>query len=195
MPRRKFTLSALAALAVVVALVVPALADGGHLRPSCAGQLDEAGFGSRDGWDHEHVQDAPGSGVSNSLYELEGFFNVCRTNDSVVAESASAGARAVKVTGVTRIALRVRLQRWNGTAFVTLADSGVANTGNTARTLLITTASLNEVGSSPAFTPGWYRAAVSSGARYSSGVFVPGAFTTYSVWLGDGPVSPASPPN
>lgn len=193
MSRRKLILAALAAVLALATVVVPALADAGHGRPSCAGLLDEAGFGSRDGFDHRHVQDA-GSGVAGSLYELEGVLNVCRTNDAVVVEAVSASARTIRSTGVVRVALRARLQRWNGTSWVTLADSGPANTG-TARTLLVTSPNLNEVGSSPAFDPGWHRVLVTSAARYSSGVLIPASLPTYSVWLGDGPVTPAVPPS
>lgn len=194
--RRRALLASAAALAVVLALIiVPALADSGHGRPSCTGQLDEVGFGSRDGFDHKHImQDDAGSGVAHSLYELEGYLSVCRTSDTGVAEAVAANARAVKVTGTARIAIRARLQRWTGTRFTIVADSGAANTGDTARTVTVTSPTLNEVGSSPAFSPGWYQVLVTSAARYTSGVLLPASLTTYSVWLGDGPASPSSPP-
>jgi hypothetical protein len=191
--RRRIVLATTAALVVVLALLIPALADSGHGRPSCTGQLDELGFGSRDGFDHRHVQDT-NNGVANSLYELEGYLSVCRTNDSTVVEAAAANARTVKVTAVRRVAIRARLQRWNGSAFVTLTDSGAGNTGDTARTLTVTSPTVNEVGSTPTFTPGWYRVFVTAAGRYTSGIVVPSHLFTYAVWLGDGPTSPASPP-
>lgn len=188
--RRRAVLASAAALAVVLALIiVPALADTGHGRPACTGQLDELGFGSRDGFDHKHIMQDPDSGVAHSLYELEGYLNVCRTNDSVVVEAVSAAARTIRSTGTVRVAIRARLQRWNGSRFVIVADSGVGNT-LTARTLTVTSPTLNEVGSSPAFTPGWYQVLVTSVGRYSSGVLLPASLTTYPVWLGDGPVTP-----
>ena len=193
MRRRRALLASAAALAVVLALIiVPALADTGHGRPACTGQLDELGFGSRDGFDHKHIMQDPDSGVAHSLYELEGYLNVCRTNDSVVVEAVSAAARTIRSTGTVRVAIRARLQRWNGSRFVIVADSGAGNT-LTARTLTVTSPTLNEVGSSPAFTPGWYRVLVTSVGRYSSGVLLPASLTTYAVWLGDGPVTPLPP--
>jgi hypothetical protein len=191
--KRKLTLAAIVAVLAIGALVVPALADGGHGRPSCAGQLDEAGFGSRDGFDHFHVQD-PASAVPNSLVELEGFINVCRTNDAVIVEAASASSRTIKSTGTRRVLLRSRLQRWNGTSFVTVATSPAVNSGDAARTLVVTTPTLNEVGSSPAFAHGWHRVLVTALVRYTSDELIFYSRTTYSVWLGDGPVSPATPP-
>ena len=193
--RRRALLASAAALAVVLALViVPVLADTGHSRPSCTGQLDEIGFGSRDAYDHKHImQDDAGSGVAHSLYELEGWLDVCRSSDAGVAEAVSASARTVRSTGTLRVAIRARLQFWTGTRFTIVADSGVGNT-ETARTLTVTSPTLNEVGSSPAFTPGWYRVLVTSVGRYTSGVLLPASLTVYTVWLGDGPANPPTPP-
>jgi hypothetical protein len=192
--RRRALLASAAALAVVLALIiVPALADTGHSRPSCTGQLNEVGFGSRDAYDHKHIMQDPDSGVAHSLYELEGWLNVCRTSDTGVAESVSASARTVRSTGTLRVAIRARVQRWTGSRFTIVADSGAANTF-TARTLTVTSPTLNEVGSSPAFTPGWYRVLVTSVARYTSGVLLPASLTVYTVWLGDGPAVPPTPP-
>ena len=192
--RRRTLLASAAALAVALALIiVPALADTGHSRPSCTGQLDEVGFGSRDAYDHKHIMQDPDSGVAHSLYELEGWLNVCRSSDAGVAESVSASARTVRSTGTHRVAIRARVQFWTGTRFTIVADSGVGNT-ETARTLTVTSPALNEVGSSPAFTPGWYRVLVTSVGRYTSGVLLPASLTVYTVWLGDGPAVPPTPP-
>src|SRR4029453_15290362 len=101
--------------------------------------------------------------------------------------------RTVRSTGTVRVAVRARLQRWNGSAFVILADSGAGNTG-VARTLTVTSPTLNEVGSSPAFTPGWYRVLVTSVGRYTSGLLLPASLTVCTVWPGDGRANPPPPP-
>jgi hypothetical protein len=202
MPTRKLVLAALVAALALGALVLPALADGGHGRPDCAGQLDEAGFGTRDGWDHAHVQD-PSSGVPNSLAEVEGYLSACRTNDAVIAEAVAGNARVIRSTGVLRVLLRARLQRFYATdpdgggplvaGWNTRALGPAVNT-ETARTLTVTTPFLNEVASVPSFEHGWHRVLTTAQVRYTNGQLRAYSIATYAVWLGDGPTSPAAPP-
>lgn len=193
-----------------VALALPAgmaQADDGHSRPAVcsvdAGQVDEAGFGSRDGFDHFHVTNPA---VFASLADLEGFLNNCHTNLNVqatgTAKNVSASARAIRISGVNRVQLRARLRRWAADAdpvtvgdqpgWVVLVSSPSVNTGDN-RTLLVTTPLLTET-SSPAFVEGWYDVNVRAQVRYSNRSIPFYQFYTYAVWLGDGPAVPATPP-
>jgi hypothetical protein len=198
--RVRWAAVALAALVLTLSGVLVASADTNHGRPSCEGQLNELGFGSRDGWDHTHLAN---TAVFGSLAELEGYLNVCRTNDSVVVEAVSGSARGVRVSGVVRLQLRAILQRFHAAdpdgagplvaGWNSVATSASVNTG-VNRTLTVTTPTLNDVGSTPAHDHGWHRVQARALQRYSNGQLIFTAHNTYAVWLGDGPVSPAVPP-
>jgi hypothetical protein len=187
------------ALAVTAVLAAPVFADSGHGRPGCTTQLDELGFGSRDGFDHVH---ATNPDVFGSLAELEGYLGVCRTNDATVVEAFSASARAVLVRGVVRVQLRALAQQWKDpdgagplpTTWVTVASSASVNTG-VNRTLTVTTPAVNEVGSVPAMEHTWSRAVIRALVRYSNGSLRFTVTPTYAIWTGDGPVAPATPPS
>jgi hypothetical protein len=182
--------------AVAATFTIVAKADTNHGRPGCTGQVDEAAFGSRDGFDHWHLSNPD---VNNSLQELEAYINVCRTNDATVVEAASGSARAIRVAGVTRVQLRAQLQRyWDppgapGLGWHTVVQSDSVNTGDN-RTLTVTTPTVDEIGSIPAHGHFWHRSVARSLTRYSNGSLVFTAQPSYAVWLGDGPVSPVVPP-
>jgi hypothetical protein len=174
-----------------------AFADTNHGRPAvcsqAAGQIDEAGFGTRDGFDHFHVTNAA---VFASLADLEGFLNTCRTIDANVAENVSASARAIRVSGVNRVQLRAQLNRFEpitaGWELVSSSDS--VNTGDN-RTLTVTTPLSTEATAAPAtFRPGWYYVNIRALVRYANSSLVFYQRQTYPVWLGDGPAFPATPP-
>jgi hypothetical protein len=210
MPKSKLALAAVVAALLVAAVVVPALADSQHGRPAvCSvdgGQVNEAGFGSRDGFDHFHHFGTQ----AGSLTELEGWQNLCRTNDNPIAENASGSARAVRVDLAVRVLLRAVLQRWvldtdpatagNQSAWVAVVASAAVNTGSVGnpRTLVVTTPLITEAGvGDPAldlFVPGWYRTEVRAQVRHSNGTLSAAVQRTYGNWLGDGPVTPATPP-
>jgi hypothetical protein len=173
-----------------------AIADSNHGSPDCSSLtlVNEPAFGSRDGFDHQHATNAA---VPSSLAELEGYLNVCRTNDATIVEAVSASARAVRVSGVVRVQLRAQLLQW-----VDGPDAGDApdqwalqqqsvsvNTGLN-RTLTVTTPYLDEIDSTPLFQHTWTRASVRALVRYSNGQLIFHQFYTYPIWTGDGPVTP-----
>jgi hypothetical protein len=192
--RRKFlAVAALAAMLLTGSLMI-ARADTEHGAPDCSQPfvVDEPSFGSRDGFDHFHVSNPA---VFASLAELEGFLNVCRTNDATIAEAVSASARVVRVSGVVRVQLRAQLQRHfdpegpQPESWYTLSESPPINTGDN-RTLTVITDTLDEVDSDPPHEHDWYRVNIRALVRYSNGSLVFYIRSTYPVWLGDGPVTP-----
>jgi hypothetical protein len=191
--KRIITVTAL--VAMTLALAVVARADTNHGRPACtAPPMDETSHGSRDGFDHFH---AGNPAVFGSLAELEGYLNVCRTNDNPVVEGASASARAVRVSGVTRVQLRAQLQQWRDTdpatagfqgGWVTVASSDSVNTG-VNRTLTVTTPFHTVNQPTSPLTQGWTRTNVRALLRYSGGSLVFEQHPTYPIWVDDGPVT------
>jgi hypothetical protein len=187
---RKIRWALIAAIAAL-ALTIPALADTNHGRPTCtAPPMDEVSFGSRDGFDHIHAIDAT---VPGALVELEGYLNVCRTNDSTVIEGASGSARAVLVAKVKRVGLRVLLQQHVPDAdpapgaqpgWVTRGDSLTSNTG-VNRTLTVTT----PFHTAPTLTQGWTRVVIRALVRSSDDGLNFYVHNTYPVWVDDGPVT------
>lgn len=182
MNRRVITIVAVVAVALGGLIATQAFADDQHGRPTCtAPPMDELSFGSRDGFDHHHAINAD---IPGSLAELEGFLNVCRTNDSTVIEGASGSARVVRVSGVVRVGLRAQLQQWNGTSWVIKGDSLTTNTG-VNRTLTVTT----PFHVAPTLTPGWTRVNIRALIRSSDGSLNFYVRTTPPVWVDDGPVT------
>jgi hypothetical protein len=156
--------------------------------PGTACPVDEGAFPSSDGFDFFHVSN---SNVLHSLADLEGYLDVCRTNDAVVAEAAKGNARAIRIDGVNRIQLRAQLQRFydplgpDPLDWYTVEQSASVNTGDN-RTLEVTTPR----SAIPDTSPSWFRVNVRALVRYSNSSLVFYERQTYPVWLGDGPVSP-----
>jgi hypothetical protein len=158
--------------------------------PGTACPVDEVAFPSSDGFDFFHVSNP---GVLHSLADLEGYLDVCRTNDAVVAEAVRGNARAIRIDGVNRVQLRAQLQRFydpdgvgpDPAGWFTVAQSASVNTGDN-RTLEVTTPR----STLPDTTPSWFRVNVRALVRYSNSSLVFYERQTYPVWLGDGPVSP-----
>jgi hypothetical protein len=192
--KRIITVIALAAMTLTLAVV--AQADTNHGRPACtAPPMDETAHGSRDGFDHTHVSNPA---VFASLAELEGYLNVCRTNDNPVIEGASASARVIRVSGVNRIQLRALLQQHVADAdpvtagpqpgWVTRSASDSVNTGDN-RTLTVTTPFHTVNQATTPLSQGWTRAVIRALVRYSNGQLVFYVVPTYPIWVDDGPVT------
>jgi hypothetical protein len=193
---RRILLATIAAGALVLAGIVGAGADSNHGRPACtAPPMDETSHGSRDGFDHVH---ASNPAVFGSLAELEGYLNVCRTNDNPIIEGASASARTIRVSGVTRVQLRAQLQQFVADTspdpglqpgWVTRAQSDSINTG-VNRTLTVTTPFLTVNQATNPLSQGWTRVNVRALIRYANGSLVFSQHPTYPIWVDDGPVTP-----
>lgn len=191
--RKKFLVAAIAALALTLSGFVVASADSNHGRPSCtAPPMDEVSHGSRDGYDDFHVSHP---GIVGSLADLEGYLNVCRTNDNPVIEGASASAEVFRGPSVVRVQLRVQMRQWRDTdpapgfqgGWVVTAQSDSLNTG-VNRTMAVTTSFHTVAGS---LTQGWTQVNIRALVRYgsSTGPLVFYERQTYPIWVDDGPVT------
>jgi hypothetical protein len=192
--KRIITVIALAAMTLTLAVV--AQADTNHGRPVCtAPPMDETSHGSRDGFDDFHVSHPSFVG---SLADLEGYLNVCRTNDNPVVEGASASAEVFRGRGVVRVQLRAQLQQWRDTdpapgfqgGWVTVDQSDSLNTGVNL-TMAVTTPFHTVNQPTSPLTQGWTRTVVRALVRYGSntGPLVFYVRTTYPIWVDDGPVT------